>query len=551
MLSLDTVSNFTRLLPRSAAPAEELHLFDVRTERYDEHFAARVLQGIVARTQPRIALNAGVRDAHPSDVYAASDLDDTLWLRRLETRGHRLVSVSSLEDLVDIYRSEIAGAVLYEDTGNSAINIALMLASCTDALPCTPFLARRLNLPVLEDTRERWPNAEHAYRWALEHLRTRCHPALTATSPERYFNMMDYLAEFKVFTCHLPNFHTQDELGVFTDILQSSPAGSPVVGVWDLFYARYSLDPDSDYERDFIDLISRYGSHFLVTHDCGNLSLHSGLPVVRPLPQNPGKAVQTEEGRTYISFLFSEGDNLTFQVRNRPVIWEDPARGSVPLGWSIAPAMFNLFPDAAAYYEDTRSPQDSWIIANSGIGYCMPSLLGKNLSQDEQELAFQRYCDLTNEASEELGIHLIWILDHRPRTGQGRTSEEYVADPETVRRLTHNCPAVRAVFCDYPDLFDNRDFSPKQYVVNGVPVLHARTRSSPGQTLVEQIRDVAREAGAPPFVFVFVSGWSESPSSIQECVKQLGPDFVTLAPADLAATYLEWSRSGAGRALGA
>jgi len=448
---------------------------------------------------------------------------------------------------VNLYREEISGAVLYEDRGNHYINIAMMIGAQENALPCTPILANYLRLPVVCDIRNRWQTAAEAYNWAIDNLWKRCYPCLIAFSPNYYLNMMDYLAQHKVFTCHLPNFASLQEEDVISRILKLTPPGSPVIGVWDLRYTRYLPDPDRDYERMFIDTVSEHGHFFLVTHDASNLSVHSGLAPAQPKPRAVPR-LRYEPGKHYLSFVFSEGDNLTFQMRNRPVIWEDPARGEVPIGWSIAPAMFELCPAVLDYYEQGRTENDEWIIATSGIGYCMPGRMGLRLPPQARARSFERFCRLTDEAMRALGVDLLWILDHRLTEEERRTGLDYVAQREVIEQMLKLIPSANAVICDYPDLFDERNFSPKEYLVGDVPVMHVHTRHQASGTMAEQIRSLSAVRGRPPFTLVFISGWNESPSSVAECVKELGPGFVAVGPGELASMYFEWVKSQGAKA---
>ncbi|MCL4499701.1 MAG: hypothetical protein M1335_05615 [Chloroflexi bacterium] len=499
---------------------------------------------------------SGVRDAHTPQDSSCPDLDDTIWIEALKKRGHEFDVLDNPLDLVQAHRASISGAVLYEDRGNFSINNALMISAQKDAIPCTPFLAEKLNLPVVFDTRGMWRDAAEAYSWAVENLWQACHQSAAAFSPNYYFNMMDYLAQHKIFTCHLPNFSSEAEEEVISRVLDLLPPGSPVIGVWDLYYPRYSLDPENDYERMFIDKISEHGHFFLVTHDCGNLSVHSGLKSrlqatvdgpedrLRVTGDRIQSAPAARPGKTYLSFLFSEGDNLTFQMRNRPVIWEDPARGKAPLGWSTAPLMLELCPLAFDYYESKRTPNDCWVVACSGIGYFFPSMIFKDLSAERAQEAFQRIYRATNEAMESIGADVLWILDHRVRRSGSRTDTEYVADARLIENVLKIAPAAKSVVCDYPDMFDTRNFSPKEYLVNSVPVFHARNRYSPGLTLPEMIRKAAAQPG-PPFMLVFVSGWGESPSSVLKYMEELGDGFEAVRPDVMAEMYLGWLGSNA------
>ncbi len=44
------------------------------------------------------------------------------------------------------------------------------------------------------------------------------------------------------------------------------------------------------------------------------------------------------ERKVFVSFTMSEGDNLQYALRRLQHIWHDPARGSVPIGWTISPS---------------------------------------------------------------------------------------------------------------------------------------------------------------------------------------------------------------------
>src|SRR5437588_10645378 len=69
----------------------------------------------------------------------------------------------------------------------------------------------------------------------------------------------------------------------------------------------------------------------------------------------------------------SEGDNLQYNQHRMAQLWRDPARGSVPIGWTISPALIQVAPAMAAYYLRTATPQDELLAGPSGAGYMLPS----------------------------------------------------------------------------------------------------------------------------------------------------------------------------------
>ena len=72
----------------------------------------------------------------------------------------------------------------------------------------------------------------------------------------------------------------------------------------------------------------------------------------------------------------SDGDNVQWLFNAFPTgaaWWGSPARGSVPLGWTLSPGLVALGPAVLHYLARTRSANDDLVAAPSGIGYAYPS----------------------------------------------------------------------------------------------------------------------------------------------------------------------------------
>ena len=155
-----------RLLPRFRAP-ERLWAADVRgTDRVDR-LLLTTLQGVVNRRQPRIHLTF-------------DPVDDT-WLR---DSGVRHSPVTEPLSLVDRFRSEVRGAVVYDPAVPDSVNVATTLAGLEDAVVAHPSHVEALGLPVVDDLRGRFEDDRLAiYRWQLEQLFPRCTHRLLAGLP--------------------------------------------------------------------------------------------------------------------------------------------------------------------------------------------------------------------------------------------------------------------------------------------------------------------------------------------------------------------------------
>jgi hypothetical protein len=77
----------------------------------------------------------------------------------------------------------------------------------------------------------------------------------------------------------------------------------------------------------------------------------------------------------YISFYVGDYDSAAWLYQNVPLVWDDPARGSVPLGWAFNPNLADRLPVAMVYTRRTKSPNDSFVAGDSGAGYLNPGML--------------------------------------------------------------------------------------------------------------------------------------------------------------------------------
>ena len=72
----------------------------------------------------------------------------------------------------------------------------------------------------------------------------------------------------------------------------------------------------------------------------------------------------------------SDGDNVQWLFNAFPTgasWWGSPARGAVPLGWTLSPGLVALGPVVLHYLARTRTRNDDLVAAPSGIGYAYPS----------------------------------------------------------------------------------------------------------------------------------------------------------------------------------
>ena len=170
-----------RLAARAAAAAvrrrsRSLDVADMDGSSGDERLLFGTLQGVVNRERPRVYL---IEDA---------DEGNEAWPSTFAVPQRR---VADPWTLVERYRDELRGMVVYDPAQPDSINVATTLAGLRDAVVASPELAARLSaapydLPVLDDLRGRFESRIDAYRWQYEHLWPRTtHRLLIGASPYR------------------------------------------------------------------------------------------------------------------------------------------------------------------------------------------------------------------------------------------------------------------------------------------------------------------------------------------------------------------------------
>ncbi len=147
----------------------DLEAADLSALSGDQQSLLVTMQGIVNRRRPRLYF------------YGGADTTNQGWLPNLHVPYR---NNSDPWSLIERYRPEIRGAVVYDPNLPDTVNLATNLAGLKDGVIATAELASSLNLRVLEDLRGRFSNKLDAYNWALGNLWPKMtNRMLTAISP--------------------------------------------------------------------------------------------------------------------------------------------------------------------------------------------------------------------------------------------------------------------------------------------------------------------------------------------------------------------------------
>jgi hypothetical protein len=83
-------------------------------------------------------------------------------------------------------------------------------------------------------------------------------------------------------------------------------------------------------------------------------------------------------------------------------LWNNPDRGSVPIGWTLSPAMVDAMPGALNYLWQTSTNNDNLISGPSGYGYTYPN------SWTDQQL-LEQFVSKTESYNQRAGFRVVTI----------------------------------------------------------------------------------------------------------------------------------------------
>ncbi|WP_327179622.1 GxGYxYP family putative glycoside hydrolase [Streptomyces sp. NBC_01335] len=320
----------------------------------------------------------------------------------------------------------------------------------------------------------------------------------TATSPTRvepfpYFR--DYAVASRAMVVWLP---PSGETGALLDEVFSRVEPTTPYAGW------FSNDVAGEWGG--VDRASQHGIEVVPADFFMNGTVHAGVSAkisdrVRTRPK-------AELGnRVYLTLTFGEGDNIQYCQRHMRTIWEDPARGSVPLNWTVSPLLADIGPALLAYYQNSATANDLLISGPSGAGYTYPGSWPAG--------ALDAYTELTGRFLRRTGMDLVYAYNQRSTTGDGwMPFDERIAD--SYRRNTPLRGVVQS--------WETGDLRTRPA---GLPVIgNFFPQGKAAEYRDGLLKHIEGWDGtAPLFVAGAINAWSWTPGDAAELVELLGSPF--------------------------
>lgn len=221
-------------------------------------------------------------------------------------------------------------------------------------------------------------------------------------------------------------------------------------------------------EEQMVERTSGRGQIFQVAWQCSNLSVWSGTSQDN-LGENQTISYQTKAPKTaYLTFILSDGDNLSHVFRQRQYQWLETQRGTVYLGYTFTPALFDLAPRMLKYFYSEASAQDYIVGSHGGIGYVRSKYFGQGYYPLDYEKVWDNYLAISGRYMNAAGMNTYWPIFTNIENS-----------PNYSLQQGAQIPGVTGVFNDFlPEpSSQNLGYSNMINVYNGIPAF--RTSSIP------------------------------------------------------------------------
>mgnify|MGYP005851476815 CR=1 FL=1 len=516
-----------RWFPPAVPASATLDVVDLRTATAGEKLAATTLQGLVNRETPATA-------------YLLLGEHDVFWLDDLQQRGAvTSTTTRTLDEFFTLHADAFAGVVVPDPALPATYNVATMMAGVWGAVVMEEAEVERLaGAKKVERLAGRWPTNLAAQQWAFEHLRPAMNPGILAcyhpTSIPHHIR--DYLVQQRVFTFWVTSEEKEDgvvssysaEKAFAEQLLAATPASSPVIGFW------YS---GADHGINEYHGVLLGGQHAVVTVPCdwgSNMSFLGGVGVDLPAAvrgwEERVAAVEKpplDPAKVYLALdVIDSGDAAHYWQTNQYRIFQDPARGKVPINWSLGVATAELFPSVLAWHYEQASGLDTFFCGMSGLGYCFP-YLGFGSKRPDPGAVLADYVERTAAAMPPLGLRDLVLY-----TDSWKPFDREANAPVTDAFV--QIPGLRTMILGFGR--DGDEVPEPNYLLNEALVSHTMTRwdasnvgrnEANNQWLADEIRRHTPPT-RPAFLHVQAMSWTYYPSDLAEVLELLGPEYQAL-----------------------
>ncbi|KAK7696861.1 hypothetical protein SLS64_014146 [Diaporthe eres] len=278
--------------------------------------------------------------------------------------------------------------------------------------------------------------------------------------------------------------------------------------------------PNGD-EMAGVTQLARNGAYVAATDFYFNPTIFSGFRPGDQYQQPPKtetspRLFPTNTSKVFLSLVYLEGDNIQYNQRRMFTHWNDAARGTVPLGWTISPLLRDIGPGILSYYQETSTEDDLLVAGPDGAGYTYPGVWPGG--------ALSAYLDQSGEYMRSTQTDkALFVYDRVNSTDTPLTPEMIAAFRDAVGE-----DRLRGIFFG---AFVSTLEGIQVNVTGGFPVTNLVSigDEKSGAATLRNISDNWGGRG-PLFVAGALAAFDMAPANVSRMVEQLGPEFGIVRP---------------------
>lgn len=288
-----------------------------------------------------------------------------------------------------------------------------------------------------------------------------------------------------------------DEAALFTQILKTLQPNSPYLGWF-----------PQGHEMTGVTLCAQNSSPVVAADFFYNASAFSGVRAPIKTTQ-PSVAKPRLENKIYLSLTLVEGDNIQYNQHRMRQMWDDPGRGSVPLGWSISVLLLDIAPAMLAYFQETQTINDLLVAGPSGAGYTYPAVWPSS--------TLPGFIQRSGRYMAKTGMHTLFAYNRNGNT-------DLPLSNSLIDLYNRYVPGLQGIVYNY-------EAQSTVSVVDKVPIatLLGVNDASSGITKLSSLA-ATWNGTSPLFVAAGLESWNMTPTDAKSMVDSLGSQFQVVRP---------------------
>jgi hypothetical protein len=470
----------SHLLPAFSTPAPVLDCIELDHDKGAQEILFASLEGIVNRTQPRLAC-----------VTRHEGEGEFTWLKIHKLKYHMIDGYAAILK----YRTNFTGLVVTDPFQPHTINLAATMAGVNNELVCEPSLLPTLtqppyNLPIVDDLRGRFADKYAVYGCLYSNYWPRCtHRIIAGMSPGPRGQLREYLIAVKSAAVWLNPGERKDAQMLQRFVSEMKPLHGVYMGWW----------PSED---KGLKWIAQYGIPVLASDFFRNGSVFSGVACHVRIPAIP--TPPPLENKVYVAFILSDGDNIQYMQHTMKVNWEKPGRGNLPVGWTVSPLTLDMDPMMLDYYWNTATTNDCLVSGPSGAGY--------NHISDWSAANIAAFTRISAPYLQDSGLRVITVWDK--------------VNQPIARAFATNCPSLLGL-TDQSGAYSKADLG-----LRTIRLTPAYTSSA--KNMIASITKAAKKwnGTAPLFIAAQSDIWKLGPADLRKVAGALDPQEYQLVRPD-------------------